>query len=41
MYEFNPITSLELLQNLSQSPCPRVCNEIAGDPERHPQESSA
>ena len=39
MYEFNPITSMELLQNLSHSPCPPVCDEIADDPERHPHEA--
>jgi hypothetical protein len=42
MYEFNPITSLGLLQNLSQSPCQPVCDEIAHDPERrHPHETPA
>jgi hypothetical protein len=39
MYEFNPITSMELLQNLTQSPCPPACDTISDDPERHAQEA--
>jgi len=39
MYEFNPMTSMELLQNLRPTPA-RTCDDtIADDPERHGQPS--
>ena len=39
MYEFNPITSLELLQNLTHAPASPVSDGISDDPERHAHEA--
>ena len=35
MYEFNPMTSMELLQNVRQTPARHDNDAIADDPERH------
>ena len=40
MYEFNPMTSMELLQT-TQFPCPPACDTINDDPERHVQQASS
>ena len=37
MYEFNPLTSLELLQNMTQAPAPSVVDPTTDDPERRVQ----
>jgi hypothetical protein len=39
MYEFNPITSMELLQNLSHATASPAGDALADDPERHPQQA--
>ena len=35
MYEFNPMQSMELLQNMRQTPNPPDGDSLSDDPERH------
>jgi hypothetical protein len=37
MYEFNPMTSMELLQNLRQATNRAAADAVLDDPERHVQ----
>ena len=39
MYEFNPMQSLELLQNMRQTTNPPVGDSLSDDPERHMPDS--